>query len=80
MNKKAFIFLFGILILSSKFSAQIKPIPVNLPDSIKTCASAEIHDKNMQDKSYARKMKRFEKSLIKAEKRKKRRERKKRSN
>lgn len=74
MNKNAFIFLFGILILSSKFSAQVKPIQVSRPDSIKTCASAEIHNKNMKEKKYARKMKRFEKSLIRAEKRKKRKQ------
>jgi hypothetical protein len=78
MNNKSILFFFHILLSFANTFAQVdpKPIPVNRPDSIKTCASAEIHNKNMKEKKYARKTKRFEKSLVRAEKRKKRKQRK----
>lgn len=81
MKSKKIIFFFGLLLTFTNVFSQVKPvpIPVNRPDSVKTCASAEIHNENLKDKKYARKMKRYEKSLIRAEKRKKRKERKQRS-
>jgi hypothetical protein len=75
MNIRSILFLFSTLLSYVNTLGQVTPILVNRPDSTKTCASAEIHNKNMKEKKYARKTKRFERSLIRAEKRKKRKQR-----
>ena len=74
MKNKSRLCLVAILFSLVNAVGQVTPIPVNRPDSIKTCASAEIHNKNMKEKKYARKMKYYEKSLLRAEKRKKRKQ------
>lgn len=81
MENKKLIFIFGIILAFTNCFSQVKPvpIPINRPDSIKTCASAEIHNENLKDKKYARKMRRYEKSLVRDEKRKKRKQNKHRS-